>query len=183
MAETPTEAPLFASVAKPRWTLRRLLRWVWESWATRSMAVGGVGALLDIGVLLVCVHAFGLPNPLGAMVGVAVGCTFAFFANRHFAFRDHTPEIAPQALKYALSTAGAMLIHASLVWLLADRWGLPVVLAKVIADFLVFTVGQLLVMRYVVFPKRKDLPGRTDLTPAPATPTRTDTLPPPARTR
>lgn len=159
MAETPAEAPpLFESVVKPRSTVRRLLRWAWESWATRSLAVGGVGALLDIMVLLVCVHAFALPNPVAAMCGVAVGCTFAFFANRHFAFRDHNPELAPQAFRYAVSTTGAMLIHASLVWLLADHWGVPVVVAKVIADFLVFTVGQLLVMRYVVFRKRKDLP-------------------------
>ena len=158
IADISAEASLLAPGEQPRSAVRRLLRWAWESWATRSLAVGGCGALLDIVVLLVCVHVFALPNPVAAMCGVAVGCTFAFFANRHFAFRDHTPELAPQALRYAFSTFGAMLIHAGMVSLLADRWGVQVVVAKLIADFLVFTVGQLLVMRYVVFRRRKDLP-------------------------
>ena len=126
----------------------------YDSWATRSLAVGAIATAIDIVVLLICVRLLHLSNPEGAMCGVAVGGTFAFFANRHFAFRDHTPQLAPQAAKFIAATSGAMLIHAVFVWFLADKLGTPVVIAKLIADVAVFSVGQLLVLRYVVFPRR-----------------------------
>jgi putative flippase GtrA len=140
-----------------------ILSWAkraYDSWATRSLAVGAIATALDVCVLLVCVRLLHLSNPEGAMCGVAVGGTFAFFANRHFAFRDHTPELAPQAAKFIAATGGAMLIHAVVVWFLADRLGIPVVIAKLLADVAVFSVGQLLVLRYVVFPSASSTKGR-----------------------
>ena len=128
-------------------------RWATSSWATRSLAVGGLATVVDICVLLTAVKVFRLATPFAAMCGVVVGSVLTFFLNRHFAFRDHHPQLAPQALKFAGSTAFAMLVHAALVGLLADRLGVPVVLAKLVADLLVFSVGQLLLFRYVVFPK------------------------------
>jgi putative flippase GtrA len=118
------------------------------------LAVGAVATALDIAVLLLCVHRLGMTNPEGAMAGVAVGAAFAFFANRHFAFRDRNPHLVPQAAKYVAATAAAMVVHAGFVWLLADRLGAPVVIAKLIADLAVFSAGQLLVLRYLVFPRR-----------------------------
>jgi putative flippase GtrA len=117
--------------------------------------VGAAATLLDIAVLLVCVKGFRLPNPLGAMVGVLFGSTFTFFANRHFAFRDHNPSLAPQAAKFAVTTIAVMLAHAQIVYVFADRLDVPVVLAKLCADVIVFTVGHMLLLRYFVFPKRK----------------------------
>lgn len=135
-------------------TLKGLIEKAWTSWATRSLAVGAVATLIDISVLLICVKVAGLPNPVGAMCGVCVGAVFSFFANRHFAFQDRHPEMAPQALKFVLTTTAAMGIHASLVWLLTDHWDIPVVIAKMMADVAVFSVGQLLLLRYVVFPRK-----------------------------
>lgn len=149
--------------SRPRGPVRNFIAWAWKSWATRSLAMGGIATVLDIVILLVCVRVFWLPNPVGAMIGVTCGAIFTFFANRHFAFRDHHPDLAPQALRFVLATGAAMLIHGGLVWLLADRWGVPVVLAKLAADVAVFSVGQLLVLRYIVFPRKRQpapLPAR-----------------------
>jgi putative flippase GtrA len=134
-----------------------VLDWVMRarrSWATRSLAVGAIATALDILILLFCVRYLGFSNPEGAMAGVAVGATFAFFANRHFAFRDHNPQLVPQAAKFIAATLMAMIVHAIFVWLLADRLGTPVVIAKLIADVAVFSVGQLFILRYLVFPRR-----------------------------
>lgn len=139
---------------KPR-GLIALARWAWHSWATRSLAVGAVATALDVVILLVCVKLFLLPNPVGAMIGVLFGSTFTFFANKYFAFRDHNPGVAPQAAKFVVATAIGMMFHAQFVYFFADRLGLPVVLAKFGADILVFTVGQMLVLRYLIFPKKK----------------------------
>src|SRR5690606_41214115 len=90
--------------------------------------------------------------------GVPRGAAFAFAASRHLACRDHPPELARQMARFVSSTLVAVVLHAWLVWLLADRVGLHVVLAKFAADLLVFTGGQLLVLRYFVFPKAKPQP-------------------------
>jgi putative flippase GtrA len=144
---TPKQAQpkLFAAVA-------RLAR----GWATRSLAVGAVATLVDVCVLLVCVRLFRFPNPLGAAVGVAVGSTVAFFGNRKFAFSDSEPEMAPQLLRFAATVSVGMALHASLVHVLADLFAVPVVLAKLISDLAVFGLGQLFLLRYVVFPEAKE---------------------------
>lgn len=136
-------------------TLRALVLKIWHSWATRSLGVGAVATALDVVILLIVVKSFGLPNPVGAAVGVTFGTIFTFFANKHFAFRDRRPELAPQALKYVATWLPAMAIHATLVGLLADRVHVPVVISKLIADVLVFAVGNLLILRYIVFPRDK----------------------------
>lgn len=135
-----------------------LFRRIWDSWATRSLAVGAVATAMDVMILLAVVNLLGWPNAAGSAIGVVVGSTFTFFANRHFAFRDHNPDLAPQAIKFVISTAAALVLHAWLVWYLADVHGVYVVFAKLVADVLVFTCGQLLVLRYLVFPKAKVLP-------------------------
>lgn len=137
----------------PSSAFSRLGRHLWRSWATRSLAVGGVATVLDILTLLACVKLARLPTPVGAGLGVMVGAVWAFWANRHFAFKDSRGALGPQALRYAGATGGAMLVHAALVGWLADRVGVPVVLAKLMADVAIFTVGQLLLLRYVVFPR------------------------------
>ncbi len=115
--------------------------------------MGALATVVDICVLLVCVRLLKLPTPVGAAAGVAIGSTLAFFLNRIFAFRAHGTPVAGQAVRYILSTLVAMSIHASLVGILADRFDVPVVVAKLIADVLVFSIGQLLVLRFLVFRK------------------------------
>lgn len=139
----------------------RFIDWgkkAYQSWATRSLAIGAVATLVDLGVLLLCVRILHFRNPVAAMCGVVTGAVLTFIANRHFAFRDNTPDIAPQALKFVLATGVAMLVHASFVWFFADHLHVPVVVAKLLADIIVFSVGQLLVLRYLVFPQKKAKP-------------------------
>jgi putative flippase GtrA len=133
-------------------TVARLSR----GWATRSLAVGAVATLVDVCVLLVCVRIFRFPNPLGAAVGVTVGSTVAFFGNRIFAFSDSEPEMGPQLVRFAATISVGIVLHASLVHVLADLFAVPVVLAKLIADLAVFGLGQLFLLRYVVFPEAKE---------------------------
>ena len=127
-----------------------------RGWASRSLAVGAVATLVDVCVLLLCVRLLGFPNPLGAAVGVSVGSTVAFFGNRWFAFRDADKQLAPQVVRFVATISVGIAIHASLVHVLADMFSVPVVLAKLIADLAVFGLGQLFLLRYLVFPEAKE---------------------------
>jgi len=136
-----------------RSSLRALVQRVMKSWAARSLQVGALATVLDVSVLLVCKKVLKLPTPVGAAIGVAVGSTLAFFLNRAWAFRARGTPVTGQAVKFIISTLIAMSIHAPLVGILADWLDVPVVVAKLAADVLVFSVGQLLAMRFLIFRK------------------------------
>lgn len=136
-----------------RQSFRALVQRVMASWAARSLQVGALATIVDVCVLLVCKKVLNLPTPVGAAIGVAVGSTLAFFLNRAWAFRARGTPVAGQAVKYVISTLIAMSIHAPLVGILADWLDVPVVVAKLAADVLVFSVGQLLAMRFLIFRK------------------------------
>jgi putative flippase GtrA len=121
--------------------------------------VGAVATLVDVGVLLAALRWLHASSAEGAMLGVAVGSTVAFLGNRRFAFRSAATAWRPEALRFVAGTAVGMGVHAMLVRTLADRVGVPVVLAKLVSDVCVFTFGQLLLLRFFVFPVRRTLEG------------------------
>lgn len=138
------------SLPRPTWAQR-----LWSSWATRSLAIGAVATGLDIGLGATLLTVFDVSTRISAMTGVILGATFTFFANRHFAFQQQGAALVAPALKFLAITALSSLAHGQLVVLLRDRLGVPYVPAKVLADLAIFTFGQLLLLRYVVFGKTK----------------------------
>ena len=155
--------PLAACYVRPR-TMRPLPgggsepeRGALRSWAVPSLMVGAVATLVDVGVLLASIRWLHASTAEGAMLGVAVGSTVAFLGNRRFAFRSSARAWMPEALRFLAGTLAGMGVHAMLVRTLADRLGVPVVLAKLVSDVCVFTFGQLLLLRFFVFPARRKL--------------------------
>jgi putative flippase GtrA len=143
-------------------------------WAARSLLVGAASTVLDlcIGGTLLWLDA---PTRAAAMTGSLSGAAFSYFANRAFAFGDG--DRGPGSLvRYVLITVVQSTIHGQfVVWFSA--WGLPYVAAKMSADVLVFSVAQLLLLRYVVFPRRK---GAVEARPREA-PAKAQDLVPPAQ--
>lgn len=144
-APMPTEEPRQRG-------LTGLLKWAWSSWATKSLAMGSLATVVDLsfGAVLLWLHS---PTRVAAMVGTTAGGVFTFFANRYFAFKEKNPKLASPALKFVIVAGLSTIVHGQLVVMLRDWWGVPYVPAKIGADLVVFTFGQLVLLRYVVFPK------------------------------
>jgi len=133
----------------------RLLERTWNLWATRSLAVGVVSTALDLGVGGLVLW-LGAPTRAAAMTGTLLGAVFSYFANRAFAFRDADPSGA-SLVRFALVTVVTSTIHGQfVVWF--SSMGLPYIAAKMASDVIVYSVGQLLLLRYVVFPKKVVVP-------------------------
>ena len=130
-------------------------RRVIDSWATRSLAVGAVATVFDIAVGSLLLFQLGASTRVAAMVGVVVGATFTFFANRYFAFKEHNPKLTGPAVRFVAVTLVSTLVHGQFVVWLRETVGVPFVAAKMVADVAVFSIGQLLLLRYLVFPKTK----------------------------
>jgi putative flippase GtrA len=115
------------------------------------MGAGVVSTVVDVLALLTGVRLLHLAAVPAAALGVAVGSVVSFVLNKYVAFRDGAAPMLPQVLKYVATVLAAMAVHATLIWLLVDHWTVPILVAKLLADFLVFTVGGLWMMRFVVF--------------------------------
>jgi putative flippase GtrA len=152
---TPRPSPALDAPPAPSGLLAALRR-LWGSWATRSLAVGAVATVLDIG-LGTGLLALGAGTRSAAMAGTALGALFGYFANRFFAFKDHDAGAHASALRFVLVAALSTVVHGQLVVWLRDVFGVPFVIAKMASDMVVFNVGQLLLLRYLVFPRRADV--------------------------
>ena len=113
--------------------------------------MGAVSTVLDLSVggLLLWL---GAPTRVAAMAGTLVGAGLSYFLNRAVAFRDDGPK-RRSLPRFAVVTIVASAIHGQfVVWF--RGLGLPYIAAKMAADVIVYSVGQLLLLRYVVFPRK-----------------------------
>jgi putative flippase GtrA len=151
---TALQPPQDATGALARRASRRwpgALLWLWRGWASRSLAIGALATPLDLLVGTLALGA-GASTRVAALTGLALGGTFGFFANRFFAFPEKGQKLATPALRYVIVTVLSSLLHAELTAVLRDDLQVPFVGAKLVADVLVFSVLQLAVLRYIVFP-------------------------------
>jgi len=127
----------------------RLTKW----WAARSLLVGACSTALDLGTGGLVLWLGG-PTRAAAMAGTAVGSTFSYFANRHIAFKDHQAPVASSGLKFLVMQVVLSTIHGQAVVWLRDGFGIPYVIAKMMADLMVVTFPQLYIMRRFIFPRK-----------------------------
>jgi putative flippase GtrA len=134
------------------------------------MAINACGSAIDYGLLLVLGGLLALPTPVATMSGLAAGATFNFVMNRRYAFADSAMPLASQALRYASVMLLLMIIHAFVVSLLRERFGVPLVFAKMLGDLGVLGLSQPFLLRRFVFPRPRaqEVAEGLLLAPAPA---------------
>lgn len=124
-------------------------------WAPKSLLIGAMASGLDLAIGTFCAVVLMLPTRVCTAAGLVVGATINFLAQRRFAFQDRDTRLAQSTVRWLIVTACQILLHGQLVTILRDRLGVPYVPAKMAGDVVVFTVLQLLLLRYVIFPERK----------------------------
>jgi len=148
--------PSLHSVGWDNRNAARRLSKVLDGWAARSLAASGVASLGDYSVLLVCAKLLRLPSTVSAFLGLCIGISSSFLLNRRFAFRQSSATFGGALVRYLVAIGCLIPLHAVTVGLLTDRVQIPIVLAKLLADATLLAGGQLLLLRYVVFPRNKD---------------------------
>jgi putative flippase GtrA len=126
-----------------------------KSWISVSLIGNLIGTVFDLAVVVTLVQAAHFNPAAAAPCGVTVGATANFFFNKVFAFKDSHGNTGAQLARFLGGTAVAAAVHAGLVHILTNKLGLFYVFSKLIADVLVFTVGNLFLLRFIVFPKNR----------------------------
>ena len=140
--------------AMPRWEPAALRALVDRSWAARAFLAGGVGASVDIALLVTLVHFGHMAPALATALGVLVGGFVNFGAQKYLAFRDRDRKVGLQALRYFFAFGLAFVLFEAVYYALTTRFGFDYLAAKILADVLVWSGGGLLLNRYVIFPER-----------------------------
>lgn len=128
-----------------------------DLWAVRSLVVG-VGAVVIAMVIGWVVLGLRGPTRLATMLGLAVAWVFTYVANRTWAFSDSDASVAGSSVRFVVMAVGTTLVHGQVVVWLTDDLGLPWTVSKLLGDVLVVTVPNLLIMRFLVFPRRESPP-------------------------
>jgi putative flippase GtrA len=130
-----------------------------RSWISVSLIGSMVGTVFDLAIVITLVQVAHFNPAAAAPLGVTVGATVNFFVNKIFSFKDSHGQTWAQLARFLGGTALAAAVHAGLVYLLTNKLGVFYVFSKLIADVLVFTVGNLFLLRFVVFPKNRRRPA------------------------
>lgn len=123
-----------------------------SNWTVRSLLIGAVGSVVDLTILLFTAKVLGLPAALAAACGVTCGATANFFLNRRFSFQMQGQPISGPALRFFGGTAVLVALHAAMVATLTQHQA-PLLVAKYASDVAILLGGNLLLLRYFVFPK------------------------------
>ena len=113
-------------------------------------AGGAVGSMLDVAVLVLMVER-GAPVAAAAFCGACAGAVTNFALNKYFAFRDRSPICGPQLARFGLVAVATALLMAGAMQLVAVRFAVPYLLAKLVCAAVVFAVWTYPAQRRLVF--------------------------------
>jgi putative flippase GtrA len=125
------------------------MRKFFGSWATKSLLFGALAGAVDYSIGTFLAVVLNAPTRLCAAVGLCFGATFNYLTQRNIAFKGRASK--GSFLRWLIVTVLQIAVHGQIVVLLRDRLGVPYVLSKMGGDLLIFSVLQLVLLRYVVF--------------------------------
>ena len=121
----------------------------------RSAACGVAGTIVDFTAMACFVELMRLGYGIAAACASLVGAVVCFALNRYWAFGDASPLRAGQLARFAFIVAGAMLMVATTVHLLAGPLHVAYIAAKAIAAVVVFAIWTYPMQARVFAPNAK----------------------------
>ena len=111
---------------------------------------GVVGTGLDVAVLVQMVK-HGVSIPVASFVAALMGAATIFLLNKYVAFRDRSPINVSQLARFGFVAVSAALLMAVAMKVVAVKFAVPVVVAKLVCAAIVFAVWTYPAQRRLVF--------------------------------
>jgi putative flippase GtrA len=120
----------------------------------RQLVIAGVagvaGTSLDVGALVLMVK-HGTAIPVATFLAALVGAATIFVLNKYVAFRDHSPVNVSQLARFGFVAVSAAMLMAVAMKIVAVKFAVPVVMAKLICAAIVFAIWTYPAQRRLVF--------------------------------
>jgi putative flippase GtrA len=112
--------------------------------------------LVDYGLMVLLVEKAGFRYPFAVMIGAFAGAVTNFLMNRHWSFRASSGGLGGQALRYALVSAGSLLLNTLGVILWTEIFQFHYVQSKVVTSILVGLLFNYPLHRDFVYRSKKE---------------------------
>lgn len=113
-------------------------RWARFWLLVRSLSVGSLATLFDLGTLALLVHALGLDPRLASLPALSIGVVAQFFGNKLFAFQDYRADWLRQGLLFLAVEALGFFANLLLFHLAATFTPLPILPLRLAITSLVY---------------------------------------------
>ena len=107
----------------------------------KFMAVGVINFFVDYGVLTLLNHGLGWPLVLSNIISYSCGIVNSFVLNRYWTFRQHLKFLSRHFVLFVFVNLVSLGVNTLAVHILGNLYGMPNILAKLIATVFSFTVN------------------------------------------
>lgn len=125
----------------------------------RHQVGSAVATAVDFSVMIACVSAAGLSPAAGTAIGAACGGVTNFLLGRAWIFRATNGDVASQAIRYAIVSAGSLALNTVGEHVLTTATHWQFVGARVVVSLLVSVLWNFPMQRSFVF-RSRGLPSR-----------------------
>ena len=111
---------------------------------------GAVGTGVDVSALVLMVKS-GVSIPVATFVAALIGAATIFVLNKYVAFRDRSPINVHQLARFGFVAVSAAMLMAVAMKIVAVKFAVPVVMAKLLCAAVVFAIWTYPAQRRLVF--------------------------------
>lgn len=111
---------------------------------------GAVGTGIDVTALVLMVKS-GVSIPVATFIAALLGAVTIFVLNKYVAFRDHSPINLRQLARFGFVAVSAATLMAVAMKIVAVKFAVPVVMAKLLCAAVVFAIWTYPAQRRLVF--------------------------------
>lgn len=123
---------------------------MWKTFS-RSQLAALAATVVDFGTLTAWVELLHQFYAYGVAIGASMGAVTNFTINRYWSFEAHTKPLGRQAFRYALVSAGSLLLNTGGVYLVTEYLGFYYLYSKLAIAFLIGILYNYPMHRYFVY--------------------------------
>ncbi len=110
-----------------------------------------IATLIDFLVLIILTEFFAVWYFISAIAGAISGGITSFVLGRNWAFNKKNGNVYKQALRYALTWTGSILLNVGGIYFFVDILNIQYVLSKIIVAIIVGLCFNYLMQKYFIF--------------------------------
>lgn len=101
--------------------------------AAKFAVVGVANTLIDMGVFALLAQVLGLNVYLSQVISYSAGMLNSYVFNRSWTFQAKDRFFSPALVRFVALNLVMLLVSTGLLWFFFDFWGMPKLIAKVLA--------------------------------------------------
>lgn len=117
----------------------------------KSQISAGIGSAIDFLTFGALVKFGGMYYVLARAIGAAVGAVTNFNLNRHWTWRTGHTSLGPEAIRYAVVSAGSLILNTFGTWLLTENSNLTPLMSALVVSLVVALGYNFIMHKLFVF--------------------------------